>query len=199
MAIPMDYIRKRLGWCLNECPVMERAGMKPERYMDAVPSGRGGLRSSDFSWWNRYRNQVMMMAVNLTIATIALFLLLDDALGGIRKGIVLGIVIGISAGCVTLWHSWKRYDRIEAGEFIEVRETTEQRMIRYGGIVIISFAVIAWMVFQMFNAATHMILGTVVGACIVIWVVYFTVYVWERRRHKMVIAKKRSMYAIDME
>ncbi|KAF1073211.1 hypothetical protein [Methanogenium sp. MK-MG] len=50
-----------------------------------------------------------------------------------------------------------------------------------------------------FNAATHLILATLVGLSIVIWVVYFTVFVWERRRHKVVIAERRSMYAIDVE
>ncbi len=198
----MNFVKKMrvwLGWCPNECPVMASTGMTPERYADAVPSGSSGLRNTDLSWWNRYRNRVMVMAVNLTVVTIALFLLLDDSSGDIRKGIVLGGIIGISTGLVTLWHSWKRYDRIDAGEFIAVHETTKQRMIRYGGILILSFAVIAWIVFQMFNGATHLILATGVGLCTVIWVVYFTVFVWERRRHKVVIADKWSMYAIDLE
>jgi hypothetical protein len=121
-------LKKYLGWCPNEGPVMERAGttLETERYMDTVPSGRDGLRSTDLSWWNRYRNQVMVMAVNLTVATIALFLLFDDASTISERGIILGIVIGISTGFVTLWHSWKRYERIEAGEFIEVHETTKK-------------------------------------------------------------------------
>lgn len=72
-------------------------------------------------------------------------------------------------------------------------------MIRYSGILIVSFAVIVWMVFHMSNGATHLILAGMVSVCIVIWFVYFTVYVWERRRHKVVVADKRSMYAIDME
>lgn len=72
-------------------------------------------------------------------------------------------------------------------------------MIRYGGILILSVAVIVWMVLQMFNGATHLILAAEAGLCIVIWVVYFTVFVWERRRHKVVIAENRSMYAIDRD
>lgn len=167
--------------------------------MDAVPSGRGGLRSTNPGWWNQYRNRVMMMAINLTIATIALSLLFADAAGDSWKGIVLGGVIGISAGLVTLWHSWKRYERIDAGEFIAVHETKNQRMMRYGGILMLSGAVIAWMIIQMFRGAIHLILATEVGLCIVIWVVYLTVCAWERRRHKVVIAENRSMYAIDRD
>ncbi|WAI00219.1 DUF1673 family protein [Methanogenium organophilum] len=198
----MNFVKKMrvwLGWCPNECPVMVSSGITPERYMNTVPSGRGGLRNTNLSWWDRYRNRVMMMAVSLTTATIALSLLFDDASGNTWKGIVLGGIIGIVAGLVTLWHSWKRYERIDAGEFIAVHETKTQRMMRYGGILILSGAVIAWMVFQMFRGATHLILAAEAGLCVVIWVVYFTVCLWERRRHKVVIAENRSMYTIDKE
>lgn len=198
----MNLVKKMrvwLGWCPHECPVMTSTGMTPERYADAVPSGRGESPGTDLSWWNRYRNRVMVMAVNLTVVAIALALLFDDSSGYIWKGILLGGIIGITTGLVTLWHSWTRYDRIDAGEFIEVHETTQQRMIRLAGIPILSVGVIVWMAFWAFNAATHLILATLVALCIVIWEVYFTIVVWERRCHKVVIANKRSMYAIDME
>jgi hypothetical protein len=198
----MNFVKKMrvwLGWCPNECPVMASAGFTVDSFVDTVPSGRGGLRSTGLSWWNRYHNRVMVMAVNLTVATIALTLLLDDSSGNIWKGVVLGGIIGISAALVTLWHSWTRYDRIDAGEFIEVHETKKQRMIRYFGFLVLSVAGIAWVALWALNAATHLILATGVGLSIVIWVVYFTVCVWERLRHKVVIAEKRSIYAIDLE
>ncbi|WFN34277.1 DUF1673 domain-containing protein [Methanogenium sp. S4BF] len=109
-----SWLEKRAGWCPNECQGVASAGITPERYADTVPSARGGLRSTALSWWNQYRNRVLVMAVSLTAATIALSLLFGDASGNTWKGIVLGSIIGISAGIVTLWHSWNRYDRIDA-------------------------------------------------------------------------------------
>ncbi len=98
--------------------------MRMDSFMDTVPSGRGELRGIDLSWWNRYRNQVMGMAVILTLVATVFSLLSADSSGDIQKGVTLGIIVGISVSLVTLWHSWKRYDRIDAGgEFIEVRET----------------------------------------------------------------------------
>ncbi len=54
-------------------------------------------------------------------------------------------------------------------------------------MVIISIVYIGWMAF---NAGTHLILATLVGLNILMWVIYFTVFVWEVRHHKAVIAKK---------
>jgi uncharacterized protein DUF1673 len=188
-------LKKYMGWCPNDCPVVG-AGMRMDSFMDTVPSGCGELRGIDLSWWNRYRNQVMGMAVILTLVATVFSLLSADSSGDIQKGVTLGIIVGISVSLVTLWHSWKRYDRIDAGEFIEVRETKKQCMLRRVAMVIISIVYIGWMAF---NAGTHLILATLVGLNILMWVIYFTVFVWEVRHHKAVIAKKMSMYTIDME
>lgn len=140
------------------------------------------------------------MAVNLTVATIALSILLDDTSGNAWKGIVLGGIMGISGGLVALWNSWKWYERIDAGEFREVHMTTKQQMIRYGGILIFSIVVISLTALRVMNARQYIgFIAVLMSLSLLLWMMYFTVFVWERRRHKVVAADKRSMYAIDME
>ena len=128
MAIPMDYIRKRLGWCLNECPVMERAGMKPERYMDAVPSGRGGLRSSDFSWWNRYRNQLLVIALLASVVSLAFLSLV----GGPSAFVWVSIAIGVAIAMIAFAASFSKwYAEIAAGKWRREAVSKIKRLFRW--------------------------------------------------------------------
>jgi len=193
-----ETIRKYLGWCPNQRVLKATMAGQPDWQTGDAPGDRGALPHSDPGWYNRYHNQLLIMAVNMTLATTALFFLFGNSEELIWKGIFIGISIGISASLVTLWHSWKRYDRIEAGEFITLNETKKQRNLRYIGILILSLVVIGSISFWAINDKVFFIFGLLLGVCMVTWVSYLTVLVWERRHHKVVISKKQSMYSVDM-
>jgi len=193
-----ETIRKYLGWCPNQRALKATMAGQPDWQTGDAPGDRGALPHSDPGWYNQYHNQLLIMAVNMTLATTAVFFLFDNPADLTWKGIIIGISIGISASLVTLWDSWKRYDRIEAGEFITVNETKKQRNLRYIGILILSLVVIGLIAFWVINDKVFFILAVMLGVCGVTWVSYLTVVVWERRHHKVVISEKKSMYTVDV-
>ncbi len=145
-----------------------------------------------------YPHQVLVMAVTMTLTVTALFLLFDTTPDVHRKASTIGISVGIAAILVTLWHSWKRYDRIDAGGLSRTHETKRQRTLRYIGILGFSIAVIGSMAWWALNSDFGLILAEFVGAGMVVWASYLTVVVWERRHHKVVMSEKKSMYTVDV-
>ena len=193
----MEKMKFRLGWCPCAQAMNTYRAVTMESTAENVPSGRGALPDTGRCWQNRYRNQVLMMAVALTFSAAALFLLFDTNPDIHRKALVIGISVGIATILVTLWHSWKRYDGIDAGEFRRIYETNRQRTLRYIGILVVSIAVIGSMAWWAMNGNFGFILAGFVGACMVVWASYLTVVVWERLRHKIVMSEKKSMYTVD--
>ena len=187
-----------MGWCPYAQAKKVHQTMTMESTAESVPPGRGELPDTVRRWRNHYRHQVLIMAVTMTFSAAVPFLLFDTTPDMRRNALVIGISVGIAASIVTLWHSWKRYDRIDAGEFSRTHETNRQRTLRYIGILVFSIAVISSMVWWAINGDFDFILAELVGANMVVWASYLTVVVWERRRHKTVISEEKTMYTVDM-
>ena len=95
-----ETIRKYLGWCPNEQALKANAAREAQ-WLNPSAGMPGGGPSSDLRWYNRYHNQLLAMAVNLTLATTALFFLFDNTQNLAWKGILIGITVGISSSIVT--------------------------------------------------------------------------------------------------
>lgn len=192
-----ETIRKYLGWCPNEETLKTNAAMKSE-WLTPSTGRPDGKSDSEFGWYNRYHNQLLAMAVNLTLATIALFFLLDDSRNFAWIGIPIGITVGILTVIITLWHSWKRYDRIQKGEFLRQNEDGKQRPLRSVGIISVTIVLVAIISLGLIIKRPFIILAVFAGVGMTMWMLYVSVRIWEKRRRQIMIWEKNSLYSVDI-
>ncbi|MCC7565100.1 MAG: DUF1673 domain-containing protein [Methanomicrobiaceae archaeon] len=180
-----DTIRAYLGWC----PAAGSMQANPALHLGAgtadASGGRDGIPEIDPGWWKRYHNQLLVMAVNMSLAA-AFFLLIEDASG--YSTALRGIAVGTGVSLGLLLSLRKLYARIAAGEFVGARRTRRQRIARYIAVPALSLAVIGIVVYFALNGMCDTILALMLGVSLYSWAAYGFTLLWERQHRTAVHA-----------
>ncbi len=195
-----DTIRAYLGWCPAAGSMRVNRPVHPEAGTVDASAGRDEAPEIVHHWRSRYRNQLLVMAVTMSVAAATLFLLIEEVPGYYT----VGIAIGIGSGIGFLLSYQKRYARVAAGEFARARGTRAQRVIRYLTSLTL-FSVPASFVVIVAGVACFALLGLVgaifafsLGMSITWWALYCLTVFWERRHQTTLISDHGLMYTMDM-
>jgi len=93
----------------------------------------------------------------------------------------------------------RQYARVAAGEFIKANMTGRQRTIRRLSVPAAAVILVAFMAFFVLSGMPGWIVRFTLALSLIAWVLYGVTILWERQNHKILIAEKGSMYALDVE
>jgi len=189
----VETIRAYLGWCPMARPVRMDLPVRPGTV--AAPGGREGALRVEPGWWNRYHNQLLVMALIASAATAILFLLIGDKSGYPVVWTGLGFGVGWTIGFLLSYR--KQYARITAGEFRRENMSRRQRLVRDLSVPVAAVILIAALAYIVQNGMPGWIVGFMLGLSLIGWTTYGITIIWERRHRITMIAEKGSMYTLD--
>ncbi len=198
----LQSIRAYLGWCPVAGPAQATPPVHPGFDTAGAPGGTDGPDEMAIppGWWHRYHNQMLILAIAVSVATALLHLAIEEVPG---RYLSLGIFIGVGSG-IGLWLGQrKRYGQVADGAFARPRGNREKRATRYIKSVAI-FSAPASFVLMAAGVACFVLLGMVwavfaflVGMSITWWNGFVITVVWERRHRMTLVADRGWMYAVD--
>jgi len=196
----VDALKKYLSWCLRERSWRGNRVKEPGWRVTGETDGLDGNTPGRFGWWRQYHNQLLIMAVLVSAAAMALFLLVGEISG--YPVVPVGIAIVTGSGIGFLLSYRKRYARVAAGEFVRahrVHWTRAQRIIQYMksltfSVPVSSGVLIASVAYFALLGMLGPILGLLLGMSITCWILYCITVFWEQSRHTILISEKGSMY-----
>lgn len=191
----METIRAYLGWCPMTGSI--RPDLPVRAGTTAAPGRQDGLPRTGPGWWNRYHNQALVTAIAFLAAATAAFLLIEDAPGYPTVWTGFGIGVGALIGFLLVYR--RQYARVAAGEFIKANMTGRQRTIRRLSVPAAAVILVAFMAFFVLSGMPGWIVRFTLALSLIAWVLYGVTILWERQNHKILIAEKGSMYALDAE
>ena len=189
----METIRAYLGWCPVKGSIRMDLPVRPGTV--AAPGGREGALRVEPGWWNRYHNQLLVMALIASAATAAVYILVGDASG--YPDAWTGLAIGAGGALGFLLGHRKQYARVTAGEFIRANMSRRQRVIRDLSAPVALILSAAIMVLFVRNGMFGQIVGFMLAVSLIGWVTYGITVLWEHRHRTTLIAEKGSMYTLD--
>jgi len=189
----VETIRAYLGWCPMARPVRMDLPVRPGTV--AAPGGREGALRVEPGWWNRYHNQLLVMALIVSAATAILFLLIGDTSGYPVVWMGLGFGVGWTIGFLLSYR--KQYARITAGEFRRENMSRRQRIVRDLSVPVAAVILIAALAYLVQNGMFGQIIAFMLGLSLIGWTTYGITIIWERRHRITMIAEKGSVYTTD--
>ena len=189
----VETIRAYLGWCPMAGPVRMDLPVRPGTV--AAPGRREGALRVEPGWWNRYHNQLLVMALIASAATAMLFLLIGDTSGYPVVWTGLGFGVGWTIGFLLSYR--KQYARVTAGEFRRENMSRRQRLVRDLSVPVAAVILIAALAYIVQNGMPGWIVGFMLGLSLIGWTTYGITIIWERRHRITMIAEKGSMYTLD--
>jgi len=197
-----DMIWRRLGWCPMERGMQAHLPVQREIRTASVSRGRTGTDAIAPGWWHLYRNQLLAVAVAVSVAEAALLFLVKDTSG--VSIVLLGAAMGFGAIIGLLFSYEKRYERVVAGEFIRASRTRKARAMQY--IKALQFStpallatIIAIGVYFAHFGRFSQIPGFMLGASLLCWETYCITVYWEQQHGEVLIAERGSVYTRSME
>lgn len=196
----VDALKKYLSWCPRERSWVGNTVKEPGWRVTGETGGRDGVPPGRFGWWRQYHNQLLIMAVLVSAAAAALFLLVGEISG--YHVVPVGIAIG-TGSCIGFLLSYrKRYARVAAGEFVRAHRSRAQCIIRYMKSLTFSVpassgVIVAGVAFFALLGMLGQILGFMLGMSITCWTLYCITVFWEQSRHTILISEKGSMYTLS--
>lgn len=194
MTVFAENIRKIMGWCPNASTIETIKSVQFDDLMVNAPGSGGELTTA--SWWNKYRNRILLNSVILTLVAMTFYISYgrykpDNFLAGIIYGLIVSIFTGIT--------EWRRLNKAAAGEFKKVWVTRKKKIINY--LIIFGFIIVVILIVGFIAAKTDIrisgIYATLSGFSLFVWTQYLEVVYWERKNRKTLIAEKTSFYAVD--
>ncbi len=189
-------LRLWLGWCPNASVVNVRKIVQFDDLTVNASDGGGELAHTTASWWNKYRNRILLNSIILTLVAITSFDLggkynMNLFLAGLILGALLGLAIAIA--------EWRRLNKAAAGEFRKLQITRRKKVINY----LIIFGILAGSIFVTAFLLVKTGIGIrgyyafIAGLLLFVWTQYLEVVYWERKNRKILIVEKTSFYAVD--
>ena len=197
---PADALKEYLGWCPREHPWKENAARSPGWSSTDGNGGWDPTTRGRFGGWNVYHNQVLVMAVLVSVAAAALFLIFGKASG--YRVFASGIAIGLGTSIGFLISYRRKYELIAEGEFRKAKGSRKERIIQYwknlrfsvpATLVILAACVVLLGLLGLIGP----ILGLMVGMSLCCWDILCVTIFWERRRRMTLISEKGSIFAVN--
>lgn len=189
-------IRLWLGWCPNAGAIKARKVVQFDDIIVNAPDSGGESVHTIASWWNKYRNRILLNSFILTLLAVTLF-----NLGGIYKMnlFLAGLISGALFGIVTAIAEWLRLNKAAAGEFRKLQITRRKKVINY--LIIFGFLAVSMFITAFLLVKTGIGIreyyAFISGLLLFVWTQYLVVVYWERKNRKTLIVEKTSFYAID--
>ncbi|WP_301662779.1 DUF1673 family protein [Methanoculleus frigidifontis] len=204
MTMPLtETIRAYLGWCPAARHVQASLPAHPEFRTDDVPGGPGGpdgRAATDAGWRSRYHNQVLVPAVVLSAASATALLLIEETPGYPIVSTAIAIGVGSAIGFLISYQKW--FGRVAAGEFVRIRGTGRQQIVRRVRALALSMP--AFFVVLIAGVVGFALYGTVgqapaflLGGSLICWEQYCFTLIWERQHRAVLIAERGSLYTIE--
>ena len=193
MMALLETLRAYLGWCPMAGSM--RAEF-PVRYAAApAPGGQDGALRVEPGWWNRYHNQLLVMALIASVATAILFLLIGDTSGYPVVWVGLGFGVGWTIGFLLSYR--KQYARITAGEFRRENMSRRQRLVRDLSVPVAAVILVVFLAYFVQSGMFGQIIAFMLGLSLIGWITYGITILWERRHRITMIAERGSVYTMD--
>lgn len=182
-----------MGWCPCEQQMGGKMAKRPITGMDDAAGKRNPVFLADFSWWNCYHNQLLVIALLASVVSLALLSLVGGPPAFVWVSIAIGVAIAMIAFAAH-FSTW--YADIAAGKWRREAVSKIKRLFRcLSGPVFTLIAIIylGWLihlgVFDIMGGPFAIIGGIFFAGALINWFAYTMTVRWERQ-HRLVLIKK---------
>ncbi|MCM1985967.1 DUF1673 domain-containing protein [Methanococcoides seepicolus] len=179
----VETIRKVMGWCPNVGAMEARKAVQVDDLVVNASDKGGEPNHTTMTWWNKYRNLILIISILGTISPINMFI----SWGGRNMSIFLaGTFLGILISTITWKTTWHSLDRIairtprKAATKLFIK-----RIVVFGIIIFIYVAAIAH--FKSIYGLRSVV--SFLGGCgmSLLWSHYMQIVQWERKNQKTLV------------
>ncbi len=183
-----ENLRKMMGWCPNTSMITNNKIVQFDEQTVTVPDGGRYPAGAASGWWSRYRNRRLLLSIAATFFAITLFFQ-----GGIYKIDIFlaGFFIGTICGILELQFGLKALDKLALSGRINYSKKTKLVI----AITLILSPVLFWYSGHTFGREETLAFTS--GFLFIVWIKFFEIIYWEKKKGKTLISDKMGFYAMD--
>ena len=186
------HARKVMGWCPNATAIVTEKSFQFDDLPLNAPDREGKITYFGASWWNKYRNRILLQSLAFTLLAVLFFVEHENAnmgmfLAGAIGGLFFRLLIGLN--------DWRVFNRAVIKKYKQPRSIPKRYLIMsFAMVCLIVVAGIFFITSLMRIAGMAGMQELITGFLLVEWINFLKVLYWERRNGKTLIMKKGILF-----